>query len=77
MHQMPVLVVDEQEGEQDMTIVELFSPVYDVNEKTLKYEVIPDNTTSIELPGEFGTSTLVIDHLNSGTWNRGLFNSGG
>ncbi|MGD1837453.1 MAG: hypothetical protein ACPKPY_05280 [Nitrososphaeraceae archaeon] len=32
-----VLVVDEQEGQQDTAIIELFSPVYDSNAKTLKY----------------------------------------
>ena len=55
-----VLVVDESE-KQDVVIVELFNPVYDVNKKTLKYEVTADNATSIELPGEFGQTTLVID----------------
>ena len=57
-----VLVVDEQEEEtQDVAIIELFNPVYDSNKKVLKYEVTPDNSTSIDLPGEFGQSTLVID----------------
>ena len=57
-----VLVVDEIEGEQqDVAIIELFSPVYDSDKKTLKYEVIPNNATSIDLPGEFGQSTLIID----------------
>ena len=57
-----VLVVDEQEGEQDIAIVELFNPIYDKGKKTLKYDVIPDNATSIDLLGEFGLSTLVIDN---------------
>ena len=57
-----VLVVDEQEGrQQDDVIVELFNPVYDSNKKTLKYEAIPDNATSIELPSEFGQNTMLID----------------
>ena len=56
-----VLVVDEQEGEQDIAIVELFSPVYDSDKKTLKYEATPDNATSIDLSGEFGQTTIVID----------------
>ena len=55
-----VLVMDESE-KQDNTIITLFYPVYDSNEKTLKYEVTPDNATSIELPNEFGQSTLVMD----------------
>ena len=56
-----VLVVDEQEEKQDIAIVELFKPVYDSNEKTLKYDVRPDNTTSINLQNEFGQITIVID----------------
>ena len=56
-----VIVVDEQEGEQDVAIVELFSPIYDSEQKILKYEVIPDNATSIDIPGEFGQTTIVID----------------
>ncbi|HEY7695146.1 MAG TPA: hypothetical protein VH797_03490, partial [Nitrososphaeraceae archaeon] len=55
-----VLVVDDSE-EQDTVIIELFNPVYDAKKKTLKYDVTPDNATSIELPSEFGQSTLVID----------------
>ena len=57
-----VLVVDEQGG-QNVTIVELFNPVYDSDKKALKYDVIPYNATSIELPNEFGQTTIVIDHL--------------
>ena len=57
-----VLVVDEQEGQQqDDVIVELFTPIYDVDKKTLKYEATPDNATSIELPSEFGQNTMLID----------------
>ena len=57
-----VLVVDEQEGQQqDDAIVELFNPVYDVDKKSLKYDVTPDNATSINLPEEFGQIILVID----------------
>ena len=55
-----VLVVDEQEGTQDVTIIELFNPVYDVDKKTLKYDIIPDNVTSIDFH-KFGHSTLIID----------------
>ena len=56
-----VLVVDEQEGKQDVAIIELFNPVYDYENKALKYEAIPDNATSIELPREFGQTIMVID----------------
>ena len=56
-----VIVVDEQEGKQDVAIVELFNPVYDTNEKTLRYDATPDNATSINLPNEFGQITIVID----------------
>ena len=56
-----VLVLDEIEGKQDIAIVELFDPIYDSDKKTLKYDVIPDNATSIDLLGEFGQSTLIID----------------
>ncbi|MDR4512056.1 MAG: hypothetical protein MRJ93_10185 [Nitrososphaeraceae archaeon] len=55
-----VLVVEESER-QDNTIIELFNPTYDSNKKTLKYNVIPDNVTSIDLVGEFGQATLLID----------------
>lgn len=55
-----VLVVDEIEG-QDSAIIELFNPGYDADEKTIKYEITSDNATSIELPSEFGQSTLIID----------------
>ncbi|MGD1837452.1 MAG: hypothetical protein ACPKPY_05275 [Nitrososphaeraceae archaeon] len=58
-----VLVVDEQEGKQDVVIVELFNPVYDVDKNVLKYDITPDNATSIELPIEIEQSTLVIDGL--------------
>ena len=56
-----VLVVDETEGKQDVAIVELFNPVYDSEKKVLKYEVTTNNATSIELPKEFGQTTLIID----------------
>ena len=52
--QNAVIVVDEKEGQQNTAIIELFSPVYDSDKKTLKYEVTLDNATSIELPSEFG-----------------------
>ena len=69
-----VLVVDEIEGKQDISIVELFSPVYDSAKKTLKYEAISDNATSIDLPKEFGQATIVIDSFSqSGSENVCIF----
>ena len=55
-----VLVVDDDE-KQEIELIELFNPVYDLDKKTLKYEIIAENSTSAELLGEFGQSTLVID----------------
>ena len=60
-----VLVVDEQEGEQDIVIVELFNPIYDVDKKALMYEISLNNTTSIDLPDEFRQTTLLMDPI----WN--------
>ncbi|MGD1839106.1 MAG: hypothetical protein ACPKPY_13735 [Nitrososphaeraceae archaeon] len=57
-----VLIVDEQE-QQDSAIVELFNPIYDSSKKALKYDVTPNNSTSIELPSEFGDSTIIIDPI--------------
>ncbi|MGD1836682.1 MAG: hypothetical protein ACPKPY_01315 [Nitrososphaeraceae archaeon] len=56
-----VLVVDSNKDKQDTAILEVFNPVYDSNKKALKYEVTPNNATSIDLPKEFGQTTLIID----------------
>jgi hypothetical protein len=43
---------------------ELFNPQYDPEANTLRYDITAENvttTTSINLPREFGQSTLVID----------------
>ncbi|HYZ60628.1 MAG TPA: hypothetical protein VE544_13300 [Nitrososphaeraceae archaeon] len=58
-----VLVLDEEEGrQQHITIIELFNPEYDTTTNTLKYDITSENaTSSIDLPHEFGQSTLVID----------------
>ena len=61
-----VLVVDEQEGIQDIAIIELFNPVYDIEKKTLRYDVTLDNSTSIELQNKFGQSSLVLDDEPAG-----------
>ena len=55
------LVVDEQEGKQDVAIIELFSQIFDSNKKVLKYEMIPYNATTIYISSNFGQTTLVID----------------
>lgn len=49
------------EGNQDIMIVELTNPVHNPTAKTLKYDVVLENTTSADIPNEFGQSTLVID----------------
>jgi ABC-type Fe3+-hydroxamate transport system substrate-binding protein len=49
------------EDNQDITIVELTNPVHDPTARTLKYDVVLENTTSTDIPNEFGQSTLVID----------------
>lgn len=51
---------------EDIVIVELYSSVYDVDKKILKYDVTPDNATSIELPSEFGKTAMVIDPIRNG-----------
>jgi hypothetical protein len=59
-----VLIVDDIEQREDYVIIELFNPQYDPEANTLKYDITAENattTTSINLPGEFGQSTLVID----------------
>lgn len=55
--------------QQDDAIVELFNPAYDIDNKTLKYDVTSDNSTSIDFPSEFGQITLVIDEIiNACAW---------
>ena len=60
---MSALIV-EYEGNQDIMNVELTNPLHNPTAETLKYDIIPENATSLELPNEFGQSTLVIN----GTW---------
>jgi hypothetical protein len=61
-----LIVDDETEQRQDYAIIELFNPQYDPEANTLRYDITAENATtttssSINLPGEFGQSTLVID----------------
>ena len=64
-----VLILDDEvEQRQDLGVIELFNPEYDAEANTLKYDITAENattttTTSINLPGEFGQSTLVISWL--------------
>ena len=62
-----LVVHDDVEQRQDLGVIELYSPEYDAEANTLRYDIIAENataTTSINLPGEFGQSTLVIDSEN-------------
>ena len=66
-----VLILDDEvEQRQDLAVIELFNPEYDPEANTLKYDITVENatatatTSSINLPGEFGQSTLVIDDDN-------------
>jgi hypothetical protein len=62
------LVLDEPTA-QDVTIVELFNPLYNGDNKTLQYDVNPiGNITSTDLPSEFQQSTLVIDVSGEGAY---------
>jgi hypothetical protein len=68
------LVVDDDEVEQrqDLAVIELYNPEYDSEANTLRYDITAENATttttttssSIDLPSEFGQSTLVIDADN-------------
>ena len=58
-----VLIVDNVEQGQDSGVFDLFNPVYNPEANTLKYDIIAVNATSIDLPGEFGQSTLLIDPI--------------
>jgi hypothetical protein len=72
-----VLVLDDEvEQKQDFTIIELFNPEYDPVADTLRYDITAENATttttatsssSINLPSEFGQSTLVIDSCDDYT----------
>jgi hypothetical protein len=56
------LVLDDIEERQEIAIIELYNPLYDMATNILKYDIILENSTSTDLPdGEFGQSTLVID----------------
>ena len=52
---------DNQTGDLDNIVLELFKPQYDLVTNSLSYTVITENTTSISLPKEFRQGVLVID----------------
>ena len=57
-------------------MIELYNPEYDPEANTLKYDISGANEsatiTSIDLPSEFGQSTLLIDAENQqGPYNPG------
>jgi hypothetical protein len=70
-----VLILDDEEQREELAVIELFNPEYDSAANTLRYDITAENatattaattttTTSIDLPSEFGQSTLVIDAEN-------------
>ena len=64
-----VLVVDDKGEQQDVVIIELFNPIYDVEKKKLIYEIAQNITISTDLQEKFGQSTLMIDEIiNGGAW---------
>ncbi|MGA7370798.1 MAG: hypothetical protein WBX01_16880 [Nitrososphaeraceae archaeon] len=46
-------------------VIESFDPIYDTTANTLAYTITAENVT-IDLPGEFGQSVLVIDGFKVG-----------
>jgi hypothetical protein len=70
-----LILDDDVEQRQEMAVIELYNPEYDAEANILKYDIIAENataTTSTNLLGEFGQSTLVIDSENQqGPYNPG------
>ena len=60
------IAFENQTGSLHTVILELFDPVYDSANNILKYDVTTDDTTSLEIPSEFGQSTLIIDQMVCG-----------
>lgn len=59
------LVVEDQTGQLDPAIIELFNPMYDTNTNTLTHTIIAESATAIELPNEFRQTVLIIDSSNN------------
>ena len=54
--------------QQYVAITGLFTPVYEVK-KSLKYDITPDNATSIKLPEKFGQIIILIEESTcDGVW---------
>jgi hypothetical protein len=45
----------------DLAEIQLLNPEYDSEANTLKYDITAENATSIDLPDEFGLTTMIID----------------
>ncbi|MGA7369621.1 MAG: pentapeptide repeat-containing protein [Nitrososphaeraceae archaeon] len=60
-----LIVEDIQSGQLETAVIELFDPVYDQIANTLSYTIMAENTTSIDLLGEFGMTALVIGTTNN------------
>ncbi|HZD34328.1 MAG TPA: hypothetical protein VE130_03900 [Nitrososphaeraceae archaeon] len=56
-----LIVKDAQTGKLDTALIESFNPMYDTATNTLTYTIMTENGTSLDLPGQFGQSILVID----------------
>ena len=61
-----LVVDDDVEQRRDLAVIELYNPEYDPEAKTLNYDMVTENRTSIDLPSEFEQSTLVIDNSPDG-----------
>ena len=58
------LIFDNEKGIQEIYVTELHNPVYNIDQKTLKYDfTILDNSTFDNLPMNIGHSALIIDGL--------------
>ncbi|MGD1838447.1 MAG: hypothetical protein ACPKPY_10375 [Nitrososphaeraceae archaeon] len=49
--------------EKDIAIIQLLNPIYGSDKKTLKYNIISDNATLINLPSEFVRTTMIMEVL--------------
>jgi hypothetical protein len=59
-----LIVEDIESGELETAIIESFNPSYDTNTNTLTYTIMAENTTSVDLPREFGQSIIMIDSFS-------------
>jgi hypothetical protein len=67
-----VLVIDDVEGQNDI-ILELVNPLYNVDKRTLIYEIKTETIIPTSLR-EFGSTTLIIDaSVGIGMSNSGTF----